>query len=80
MVSYHGHALDEKTPLLRAADALSREGVRLLSLLGMKGVRSLQADLGLEQEFFLVPRSAFLRRMDLQLAGRTVMGAQPPRR
>jgi len=24
MVSYHGHALDEKTPLLRASDALSR--------------------------------------------------------
>jgi glutamine synthetase len=26
LVSYYGHALDEKTPLLRASDALSREG------------------------------------------------------
>jgi glutamine synthetase len=32
LVSYYGHALDEKTPLLRASDALSREGVRLLKL------------------------------------------------
>lgn len=36
MVSYHGHALDEKTPLLRASDAMSREGARLCQLLGMK--------------------------------------------
>jgi hypothetical protein len=30
MVSYYGHALDEKTPLLRASDALSTQGARLL--------------------------------------------------
>lgn len=30
-VSYLGHALDEKTPLLRATDAVSREG-NILSL------------------------------------------------
>lgn len=80
MVSYHGHALDEKTPLLRASDALSREGTRLLSLLGMQGVKGVRADIGLEQEFFLVPRGAYLRRPDLQMVGRTVMGKQPPRR
>jgi len=80
MVSYHGHALDEKTPLLRASDALSREGSRLLKLLGMKGVSGVRADIGLEQEFFLVPRGAYLRRPDLQLSGRTVIGNQPPRR
>jgi glutamine synthetase type III len=36
LVSYYGHALDEKTPLLRASDAMSREGARLCNLLGMK--------------------------------------------
>ena len=77
--SYYGHALDEKTPLLRASDALSREGVRLLNLLGFKGVKSLGANIGLEQEFFFVPRDEYLRRMDLQLAGRTVLGRMPPR-
>ena len=35
-VSWLGHALDQKTSLLRASDALSREGVRFLSLLGYK--------------------------------------------
>ena len=79
LVSYYGHALDEKTPLLRASDALSREGARLLNLLGFKGVKSLQANIGLEQEFFFVPRDAFLARPDLQLAGRTVIGRMPPR-
>jgi glutamine synthetase len=34
-VSYHGHALDEKTPLLRANAALDKEGSRLLSLMGL---------------------------------------------
>jgi glutamine synthetase len=78
LVSYYGHALDEKTPLLRASDALSKEGTRLLDLLGYK-VKSLQANIGLEQEFFFVPRTAFLKRPDLQLAGRTVLGKFPPR-
>jgi hypothetical protein len=41
-VSYYGHALDEKTPLLRASDAMSREGARLCNLLGMK-VRTQQS-------------------------------------
>ena len=76
LVSYYGHALDEKTPLLRASDALSKEGARLL---GFKGIKSLQAELGLEQEFFFVPRNAFLARPDLQLAGRAVIGKMPPR-
>jgi glutamine synthetase type III len=42
LVSYYGHALDEKTPLLRASDAMSREGARLCNLLGMK-VRTQQS-------------------------------------
>lgn len=78
LVSYHGHALDQKTPLLRAADALSREGTRLLKLLGYN-VKSLTANIGLEQELFLVPRDAYNRRPDLQMAGRTVTGKMPPR-
>lgn len=78
LVSYYGHALDEKTPLLRANDALSREGVRLLRLLGFN-VNSVRSNIGLEQEFFFVPRDAYNRRPDLQLSGRTVIGKMPPR-
>ena len=77
-VSYHGHALDEKTPLLRASDALSREGSRLLALLGYE-VDGLQANIGLEQELFLIPRAAYAARPDLQMCGRTVVGRDAPR-
>jgi glutamine synthetase len=34
MVTFEGKSIDEKIPLLRASDALSREGSRLLNLLG----------------------------------------------
>ena len=35
------------------------------------------ANIGLEQEFFLVPREAFYGLPDLQFAGRTVTGTPP---
>jgi glutamine synthetase len=78
LTSYYGYALDEKTPLLRASDALSKEGSRLLNLLGFKS-EGVSANIGLEQEIFLIPRSAYMRRPDLQLAGRTVIGKDASR-
>jgi len=77
-VSFYGDALDEKTPLLRSMRAVSEEGVRLLKNLGYS-VNSVQPNIGLEQEFFLIPRKDYYRRPDLQLAGRTVMGKNAPR-
>lgn len=80
MVSYYGHALDEKTPLLRASDALSKEASSLLNALNFKTkVSAVNVNIGLEQEFFFVPRSAYLKRPDLQYSGRTVLGRMPPR-
>ena len=79
-VSYYGAALDEKTPLLRSNAALSKHGKRLLKHLGLDiGNRDVVSNIGLEQEFFLVPRDQFYRRPDLQLAGRTVIGKDAPR-
>jgi glutamine synthetase len=78
MVSYYGHALDEKTPLMRASDAMSIQATRLLKLLGYN-VNSVNANIGLEQELFLISREAYLRRPDLQLTGRTVLGRFPAR-
>merc|ERR1719502_1853833 len=78
-VSFHGDALDEKTPLLRSMAAVSKEGTRLLKNLGMTGVNSVNPNIGLEQEYFLIPRSAFYKRPDLQMTGRTVMGKFPSR-
>ena len=79
-VSYYGAALDEKTPLLRSNMAISKHGKRLLAHLGLDiGDREVVSNIGLEQEFFLVPREAYYRRPDLQLAGRTVIGRDAPR-
>lgn len=72
-VNYHGQALDEKTPLLRSCDALSRESKRLMGHLGFK-VEGASPSIGLEQEIFFVPRDAYMKRLDLQMTGRTVMG------
>ena len=52
---------------------MSKEGTRLLKLMGYN-VKGLQSNIGLEQEFFLIPRDSFARRLDLQMTGRTVLG------
>jgi len=78
LISYYGKSLDEKLPLLRATDAMSREAVRLLGHLGYN-VNYVYANIGLEQEFFLVPREMYCLRPDLQLTGRTIVGKMPPR-
>lgn len=78
-VSYYGAALDEKTPLLRANAALDKEASRLFALLGLDTSSGIQANIGLEQEIFLIPREEYYRRPDLQMTGRTIMGKNAPR-
>ena len=78
-VSYYGAALDEKTPLLRSNSALDQHGSRLFNLLGGDASTGVQANIGLEQEMFLIPREEYYRRPDLQLTGRTIMGKNAPR-
>lgn len=77
-VNYYGAALDEKTPLLRSNEALSKEGSRLLKHIGIN-TDKIVANIGLEQEIFLIPRSEYYRRMDIQMTGRTIMGKNAPR-
>ncbi|MCD6440181.1 MAG: glutamine synthetase III [Candidatus Marinimicrobia bacterium] len=77
--SYTGLALDKKTPLLRSMDALDKQATRVLSALGNKTSQHVTAMLGPEQEYFLVDRSFYEKRLDLILTGRTLFGAAPPR-
>lgn len=77
--SWTGEALDEKTPLLRSAEALNREAVRLLRLLGDHHVNYVYPTLGCEQEYFLIDRDLYLLRPDLVATGRTLFGARPPK-
>ncbi len=76
-VSYTGHALDEKTPLLRSVEALSTQAIALLHQLGDTNVKRVTATLGAEQEYFLIDRAYFNQRPDLVLTGRTLLGARP---
>ena len=77
--SYTGETLDKKTPLLRSMEALSKQAVRVLKVLGETSVQSVTTTLGAEQEYFLIDRSFFEKRLDLVLAGRTLFGAPSPR-
>ncbi len=77
--SWTGEALDEKTPLLRSSEALHREAVRLLRVLGDERVTFVYPTLGCEQEYFLIDRDFYLLRPDLIATGRTLFGAKPPK-
>ena len=76
--SYGGEALDQKTPLLRSMEALSRQALRVLRLFGTEAAQVLPM-VGAEQEYFLVERDMYERRQDLIYTGRTLFGAMPPK-
>jgi glutamine synthetase len=78
-ISYHGEALDEKTPLLRSMDAVSKAAIRLLDVLGVTGVAKVNTYAGPEQEYFLIDKKFFSQRPDLVMCGRTLLGALPPK-
>lgn len=77
--SYTGEALDNKTPLLKSCEALNKEAVKLLSLIGVKDIQSVDSFVGAEQEYFLVNEEYYEKRLDLKLTGRTLFGANPPK-
>jgi len=81
-VTFNGDALDEKTPLLRSQKAVKESGKRFLKLVGASNEEAkagIDCNLGWEQEFFFLEREDFEARPDLVAAGRTVIGAEPPR-
>ncbi|MBP7505126.1 MAG: glutamine synthetase III [Prolixibacteraceae bacterium] len=72
-ISYTGEALDYKTPLLRSIRAIDQAATAVARYFD-KEVKSVQANLGWEQEYFLVDEALFMARPDLVLTGRTLMG------
>ena len=77
--SYSGESLDKKTPLLRSVEAVSKQAVRILRLFGDTATHRVTPQVGPEQEYFLIDKTAFLKREDLRLCGRTLFGANPPK-
>ena len=77
--SYKGEALDKKTPLLRSMEAISEQALRIVKLFGNTEAKKVVASVGPEQEYFLVDREKYLKRLDLVFAGRTLFGAPAPK-
>ena len=77
--SYSGQSLDKKTPLLKSMEALDKTAVRLLNLLGYDDVTRVITTVGPEQEYFLIDKKLFKKRMDLKFCQRTLFGAKPPK-
>jgi glutamine synthetase len=77
--SWTGEALDQKIPLLRSMDALSRSAVHALGLLGDTEASRVFTTVGPEQEYFLIDEQYFFERPDLYTTGRTLFGAKPPK-
>ncbi|MFZ2538408.1 MAG: glutamine synthetase III, partial [Oscillospiraceae bacterium] len=77
--AYTGEALDTKTPLLRSMSVIAEQGFRLIKLFGNNTSKRVNATVGAEQEYFLVDRDMYEKRLDLKICGRTLFGARPPK-
>jgi glutamine synthetase len=72
-ISYTGEALDYKTPLLKALNAVDKAATEVCQYFN-SDVKKVYSYLGWEQEFFLVDEGLYATRPDLMLTGRTLMG------
>ncbi len=77
--SWTGEALDNKIPLLRSMDALSKSALRALRLFGNSTADRIFTTIGPEQEYFLIDEQYYFERPDLITTGRTLFGAKPPK-
>jgi glutamine synthetase len=75
-VAYTGEALDNKTPLLRALQAVDLHAAAVCKYFD-KNVSKVNATLGWEQEYFLIDDALALSRPDILLTGRTLLGHAP---
>ena len=72
-VAYTGEALDYKTPLLRALNAVDNAATDVCKYFD-KNVKKVTSSLGWEQEYFLIDRLLAASRPDITLTGRTLLG------
>ena len=78
--SFGGEALDKKTPLLRSMETINTQALRVLRLFDPEtNVACVRTSVGAEQEYFLVPKELYDKRLDLMITGRTLFGAKPPK-
>ncbi|WP_088324122.1 glutamine synthetase III [Polaribacter tangerinus] len=75
-VSYTGEALDNKTPLLRALQAVDTHATAVCKYFD-KNASKVSATLGWEQEYFLIDEALAISRPDILMTGRTLLGHSP---
>jgi glutamine synthetase len=77
-VSYTGEALDYKAPLLKAIERVGNAALDVVHYFD-RNAKRVTANLGSEQEYFLIDKALFNARPDLVMSGRTVFGHNPAR-
>ncbi len=77
-VTYGGHSLDYKLPLLKSVSYLEQAAIKVCQLFD-ENITKVFATLGWEQEYFLIDEALFNARPDLQFSGRTVLGRKAPK-
>ncbi|MBR5374412.1 MAG: glutamine synthetase III [Paludibacteraceae bacterium] len=74
-ISYTGEALDYKAPLKKALRAVDKATTAVVKYFNPE-VKKVQANLGWEQEYFLVDEGLYSARPDLLMTGRTLLGRE----
>lgn len=77
-ISYTGHALDYKMPLLKALHAVDLAATAVCQYFD-KDVTKVNTTLGWEQEYFLIDSALYNARYDIAMTGRALFGARPPK-
>lgn len=75
-VSYRGEKLDKKYPVLESMNIVSKEATRIANIFAKDQITyRVRPKVGLEQEFFLIEKKYFDKRMDLINTGMTMIGS-----
>jgi glutamine synthetase len=75
-ISYKGDKLDKKVPVLESMQIVSKEASRITNIFAKKEhTYRVRAKVGLEQEFFLIEKKHFDKRIDLINTGMTLIGS-----
>lgn len=77
-ISYTGHALDYKMPLLKALTSVDKAATAICKLFD-RNVTKVVATLGWEQEYFLIDSAFYHARPDIAMTGRALFGHASPK-
>lgn len=75
-ISYTGHALDNKMPLLKALHSVDLAATAVCQYFD-KEITKVSATLGWEQEYFLIDSALYNARPDMMMTGRALFGHTP---